>query len=607
MPLNATSRTAAAARSHTPRSASKCVNNRNRETPAAAFINTPRSFNPALNAAPLKPVPETSKNKIFVTGSRSTFTPGIAAKAPAKYRQFSWSTANRATIESNAINPAAANTPTCRIPPPNRFRNRRPLSISKRGPANIDPAGAPNPFDKQNITVSTGATISLTGTPEATEAKWKDITTRLSRRPVASKYLDKDDLNRFIEAGNTVNRLKDLRNGYDPLAVNAVKKQLSDAEMKTLRALDQRARELKRNSQEEHDKVLTYAENSREPEPSPILTRGSVMMKGELTQLGFLDALTATGYQPDLSARAAQPEAKTTFQRTALATWITDPERGAGHLLARVMVNRLWQHHFGQGLVRTPNDFGTQGDTPALPDLFDWLAGEFIRSGWSVKHMQRLLLTSAVYRQTTDYDEARAKLDPANSTWWRRGALRMESEILRDSILATSGTLNDRLYGPGIMMPIPKEAIITRSGTPYPTDITDEPRIRRRSIYAYTKRTVPVPLLQVFDGADSSVSCGERIPTTVPTQALILLNNDMIRARSFDFADRLLKEAPGSLSAQIKRAYELALARVALPEETARMEKFYREQLSLRNGDSRSTLADVCQVVFNLNEFIYVN
>jgi hypothetical protein len=444
-------------------------------------------------------------------------------------------------------------------------------------------------------------------TPQATEAKWKDITTRLSRRPVASKYLDKADVDLFIEAGNTVNRLKDPRNGYDPLAVKAVKQQLPDAEIKSWQALDQRRRRIKQRSQDDHDKVLTYADKSREPEPSPILIRGSVTMKGELTQLGFLDALTAPGYQPDLSLRAAQPEAKTTFQRAALAAWITDPERGAGHLLARVMVNRIWQHHFGQGLVRTPNDFGTQGDKPVLPELLDWLAGEFIRSGWSVKHMQRLLLTSAVYRQSTDYDEARAKLEPANSTWWRRSALRLESEILRDSILATSGTLNDQFFGPGIMMPIPKEAIITRSGTPYPTDIVDEPRIRRRSIYAYTKRTVPVPLLQVFDGADSSTSCGERIPTTVPTQALILLNNDMIRARSFDFADRLQREAPGSVTAQIKRAFELALARAALPEETARMEKFYRDQLALRDGDSRSTLADVCQVVFNLNEFIYIN
>jgi hypothetical protein len=216
-------------------------------------------------------------------------------------------------------------------------------------------------------------------------------------------------------------------------------------------------------------------------------------------------------------------------------------------------------------------------------------------------------LLSAVYRQDTAFDETRAALDPENRTWWRRPAVRLSSENLRDAMLAASGQLNPQRFGVSVVLPVPPEAIITLTGTPYPTDIKDDTWIRRRSVYAYNKRTVAVPLLHLFDGADASASCGQRLNTTVPTQALLLMNNDAVIARSADLADRVRREAPAGLEAQIDRAFVLALGRAPTRDEHARLGKFHQDQLALRGGDARRTLTDLCQVVFNLNEFLYIN
>ena len=452
-------------------------------------------------------------------------------------------------------------------------------------------------------------TVFFKNNPAATEADLAVEISNLNNNPIAQKYFLYDVQGKFAANRRDVDRLSNPRRNFNPLSVREVREALSADATATFKLLAQRTSELERRGFSRQDKTLAYADTTAKPVPTHILKRGSVTMPGEEVSLGFIDVLTAKNYVPVTTRpdSAAAAGATTTYQRAALAHWITDAEAGAGGLLARVMVNRLWQHHFGTGLVRTPSDFGTNGDTPALPELLDWLARDFIASDWSVKALHRRIVTSAVYRQTTDFDEKRAALDPENRTWWRRSPTRISSENLRDAILAVSGRLNPQLYGTSVVLPIPSEAIITLSGTPYPTGIKDNEWVHRRTVYAYNKRTVPIPLIQLFDGADLSASCGQRLATTVPTQALLLMNNDAVLARSADLAARITREAPETLETKLARAFALALSRSPTTAERETLAQFYAAQLKLRAGNQERTLTDLCQVIFNLNEFIYVN
>ena len=182
----------------------------------------------------------------------------------------------------------------------------------------------------------------------------------------------------------------------------------------------------------------------------------------------------------------------TTYQRKALAERMTDVADGTGNLLARVIVNRIWQHHFGPGLVRTPSEFGNQGETPIHPELLDWLASELVSGGWRLKPLHRLIMSSAVYRQGHRTESPKAEEpDPDNLLLSYRRSIRLEAECVRDSILTVSGRLNRKMFGPPFRPLIPKEAIATRSKDPYPADIKDGIGIWRRSVYAFVKRSVP--------------------------------------------------------------------------------------------------------------------
>ena len=364
--------------------------------------------------------------------------------------------------------------------------------------------------------------------------------------------------------------------------------------------------------------ALAMRDFGAEPRETWLFDRGDIYAKRERVQLGFLSVLTRGRTAEDYlrKAHAERPVENATYQRKALADWITDVEHGAGALLARVIVNRIWQHHFGEGLVRTVNDFGVQGESPTHPELLEWLASELVRGGWKLKPLHRMIMTSSVYLQETAFDPAKAKLDPDNRLLWRRRPLRIESEILRDSILAVSGQLNPRMFGPAFKAPLEPEAVQARNvKDPYPTDLKDMPETRRRSIYMFHKRVVQNPLMQAFDGPDASASCGRRINTTVAPQALALLNDRLIRARASDFAQRLANEAGEDPSACVQRGYQLALGRGPTPTELEASAHFIEAQTRTRvqrdkvpSPDARhAALSDYCQALFNLNEFLYVD
>jgi hypothetical protein len=365
--------------------------------------------------------------------------------------------------------------------------------------------------------------------------------------------------------------------------------------------------------------ALGFADFGPQPRETFLLARGDFRAKSEPVALGFLTVLT-TGKAPGdywTAARAGSRRSDSTQQRRALAEWMTDIDHGAGALVARVIVNRVWQHHFGQGLVRTVNDFGARCDPPTHPELLEWLTHEFVKGGWKLKPLHRLILTSSVYLQGTTFDPANAKVDPDNRLLWRRRPQRIESEILRDSMLAVSRTLNPQMFGPAVKSPIAPEAIQARNmKDPYPKDVNDTPATRRRSIYLFHKRVVQHPLMQAFDGPDAQASCGRRENTTVAPQALALLNDKFVRARAMDFAQTVGEEAGGEPEAQIRLAWRLALGRDPSRDELDSGIAFVNAQIRRRSVQDSSrpetvtqqvALTDLCQAIFALNEFIYVD
>jgi hypothetical protein len=376
---------------------------------------------------------------------------------------------------------------------------------------------------------------------------------------------------------------------------------------------------VKRSAPVKPPTALAIVDRQATPEPTWLLDRGDFYAKKELLQVGFLSVLTGAKSPEDYwgAARREIAPGQSTGQRRALADWITDADQGAGALLARVMVNRVWQHHFGEGLVRTVGDFGVRGEAPTHPELLEWLARQFVEGGWRLKPLHRLILTSAVYMQDTAHDAGRAAKDPDDRLLWRRRPQRLEAEILRDAVLCVSGALNQEAFGPAFKPPIPPEAILARNTKdPYPKDLRDTEATHRRSVYMFHKRVVQHPLMQAFDGPDAVVTCGRRSITTVAPQALALLNDTFVRDRAADMARRLLAEGGATPQGWVTRGFALAVSRTPTDAERASAVQFLEAQLRRRASRERSTppedlrlwaLADFTQVLFSLNEFIYVD
>ncbi len=337
------------------------------------------------------------------------------------------------------------------------------------------------------------------------------------------------------------------------------------------------------------EQPLMLADEKANRVKSFLLRRGDPTSKAEEVQPGFLSVLQRGG--------GVGSEAP----RKMLAESITDVEHGAGQLVARVIVNRLWQHHFGEGLVRTPGDFGAQGSRPTHPELLDWLANELIRGGWKLKPIHRLMLLSAAYRQDTTFDAAKAKIDPANELLWRRRPMRLEAEIIRDAMLATSGQLKAEIYGPSIKPAIPPEANVGRNKDLMPRPKEDGPDQWRRSVYLFVKRSLLTPLLDVMDAPTANASCARRNQATVPTQALMLMNDPFVRRQAKFFAERCVKEAGEDPTARVRWAYRLALGREPTEGEVQAAAKF----MSANPG--KEPFTNFCHVLLQLNEFVYID
>lgn len=312
-----------------------------------------------------------------------------------------------------------------------------------------------------------------------------------------------------------------------------------------------------------------------------VLKAGSWRTPGEAVEPGYLKVLM------EKPASHWKPEGEENPKLKALAAWITDPEDGSGQLLARVIVNRLWHHHFGRGLVSTPNDFGSLGTPPSHPEMLDWLAGKLIENGWRLKPIHQLILTSAAYRQAGSRDPAPLAKDVDNVWLWQFRTRRLEAEAIRDHLLSVAGVLRTDLFGKSISIGNYKE------------QVQDEPKSWRRSLYLQAHRSAKHPTLSIFDLPNSERSIGVRSNGVSPDGALFALNAPLVWQLAEHFAKRLVEEAGDDPAAQIKQAYLLAFSRPPTPEETALGRNL------LDSGEERALVA-YCHLLFGVNEFIFI-
>ena len=322
-----------------------------------------------------------------------------------------------------------------------------------------------------------------------------------------------------------------------------------------------------------------------------VLGKAEVRYPVRMTERGDWSAPGETVHAAVPRALAADRR-ETVGSRRALAEWLTSPEHP---LLARVTVNRIWQGHFGLGIVATPNNFGRQGDPPSHPELLDWLAAEFVENGWSVKAMHRSIMLSSTYRLASDTDPRQVQEDPDNRLLWRMNRRRLDAESLRDAVLLVSGSLNSKMGGRPVLPPLSEEERLgmwNRDAWPESLDPADH---NRRSIYVYAKRQFPYPMFKTFDMPEASVSCGRRAQTTVAPQALTMLNSEFMLRSAENFAARL--DSSQDPSAKVDLAWMLALSRQ--PTET---EREHAANMLLQTGSREFAL-----MLLNLNEFVYVD
>lgn len=344
--------------------------------------------------------------------------------------------------------------------------------------------------------------------------------------------------------------------------------------------------------------ALCVTETGPTPADTFILKRGNPQAQGE--------KIIPTYLSPLGGGKAAIPSVgpNSSGRRLALANWIVSPEN---RLTSRVMVNRIWQHHFGRGIVRSPNNFGLLGDNPTHLELLDWLAGAFVQGGWQMKPLHKLILMSNTYRMSSRGNAAAQSKDPLNNLFWRYDMRRLSAEEVRDSVLAVDGRLNPAMYGPGIFPDISDEVKAGQSvpGQGWGKSTPEEQA--RRSIYVHVKRSMVLPILSDFDFADTDSSCAARFVTTQPTQALAMLNGKFLNDQAAEFAKRLRKEAGDDLKSQVKLGYRLALCHEPDAKLVDRGLTLI-DALQKKHGKTADQALDqFCLMVLNLNEFMYLD
>jgi hypothetical protein len=423
---------------------------------------------------------------------------------------------------------------------------------------------------------------------------------RDSLESISLAVSDSSEQRRVAELNLSLDRqLAELRQRLEAFASK-------DATLK--KSLEQRIAELEACRPKGIEYALGLTDRGPMAEPTKIRVRGDAHKPGDEVAPGFIkvmDASTPSIPMPDSGS--------TTGRRTVLARWITSSDQP---LTSRVIANRLWHYHFGQGIVGTPSDFGAMGEEATNPQLLDWLAAELVARGWSLKSLHRLILTSSTYQRSSTWDQHAGEVDPENVLHWRFTPRRLEAEPVRDAILAVSGDLNSTMHGPSVMPPIDKVVLAGQSRPGNGWSVSSAHEATRRSLYVFVKRTLPLPELEVLDAACTDEPCPKRPVTTTAPQALTMINSAFTHEESAKFADRLVREVGISVDAQVARAFALAFCRTPSTEEREASLAFLAEQARLIQArpipidssfSASESLRAFCLVLLNSNEFVTVD
>ncbi len=405
---------------------------------------------------------------------------------------------------------------------------------------------------------------------------------------------------RILAGKPAVETAMDLLRKADPKEIQELNK---DAKVDVVGALKFKQDAWATEAERSHGiQISAASESTTNPAPIFVHRRGNANVPGDRVEPAYPVVLRGPGTPQEA---AITPVGKrSSGRRLALAKWMTDP---ANPLLSRVAVNRLWQHHFGKGLVPSSTDFGRLGEMPTHPELLDWLANTFMEKGWSMKAMHRLMMTSAAYQQASTRNDLGISKDPENKLLWRYPARRLIAEEIRDSVLSMAGILKLDLYGPPVHPPLPEAVLQTQSrpgaGWPKETAINSA----RRSVYVHVKRSLSVPILGDHDQAPTDTPCAMRFVSTVPTQALGMINSDFMNEHAQMFAERLQREAGSETQNQIRRGLQLALQREPKPEELAVCQKTLEKFQTEFQLPPSKALQRVALLILNLNEFFYLD
>lgn len=393
-----------------------------------------------------------------------------------------------------------------------------------------------------------------------------------------------------------------------PSVLKKLDKFWKDEEKQQYDTMKKEHAQLKRRPEPNRDLALSVNKCKVNPPPTFVMVRGSPHSPGARVSPGYPSVLA----DKDPELPAPSKEAKSSGRRTVLANWITSKDNP---LTARVMVNRIWQHHLGKGIVVSSNDFGKFGSPPTHPELLDWLAIDFMANGWKMKRLHKMIMMSNVYQMGSRVEGSGVKgdkpnpqtIDPENNLYWRANPRRLTAEEVRDTILSVNGTLNMKMYGPSVYPIIPKEVLAGQSipGDGWGKSSTEE--AARRSIYVYVKRSLQVPILVSHDQADPDSSCPVRYTTTVPTQALGMLNSEFTNQQAEKLAQRVAKDVPDNVKGQIGRAIRLTSGRVPADAEIQKDVELLERFKAKHGMNEAQAMKQVMLMLLNANEMVYVD
>ena len=346
--------------------------------------------------------------------------------------------------------------------------------------------------------------------------------------------------------------------------------------------------------------ALSIRENGRRAPETFLLIRGNAHAKGDKVRPGYP---TVLGFRDPVIPQAPSGT-ESSGRRRVLADWITSPENP---LTARVMANRVWYYHFGRGIVRSPSNFGQNGEQPTHPVLLDYLAATLIEGGWSLKAFHKEVMLSRTYQMSSKGNAKGMALDPTNNNFWRFNMRRLTAEEIRDSIINVTGQLNLKMGGPSVYTEVSQEVLQTSSRPDIAWGQSSQEDRRRRSVYVYVKRSLHEPMLKAFDSADTDSSCSVRFATTVPTQSLTMMNSAFLNQQAIEFAERLRKDAGNDRREQVRLGLQLTTNRDPSAREISDGLAMMDAMAKASQLDDETVLNRFCLMALNLNEFVYLD